>query len=109
MDYAILLEKLKLYGFSQNAVKWFKSYLDNRYQQVTVESSLSDPIKVDDQGVPRGSLWGPLCFLIFYNDFPVTRNEGVSVLYADDNTDNVSSGCPIELNHKIQAEADLST
>ena len=73
-----------------------------------VESRLSDPLKVGDQGVP-GSLLGPLCFIIFYNDFPTVRQEGSSVLYADDDTDNIKDADPEILKTKIQTEADLST
>ena len=33
IDHKILLEKLKFYGISQIELKWFQSYLADRYQQ----------------------------------------------------------------------------
>ena len=47
--------------------------------------------------------------MIFYNDFPDTRDDGDSVLYADDDTDTVSDDNPDNLQAKIQREANLST
>ena len=109
VDHKILLEKIELYNFSQKTINWFHSYLQNRTQYVLVESRLSDPLPVGDQGVPQGSLLGPLCFIIYYNDFPAARDQGESVLYADDDTDTVSDPYPEGLQTKIQREANLST
>ena len=46
VDHNILIDKLKLYGLSNQAVEWFKSYLGDRCQHVMVESQLSCPISV---------------------------------------------------------------
>ena len=109
VDHQILLQKLELYNFCPNSISWFRSYLEGRSQIVTVESRLSDPKPVGEQGVPQGSLLGPILFLVFYNDFPDVREEGHSVLYADDDTDTVSDCDADKLQEKIQREANLST
>ena len=58
---------------------------------------------------PYSTLLGPLILLIFNNDFPASAIEGDSVLYADDDTDNVHAKDVEELKAKIQREADRST
>ena len=68
LNHGILVEKLELYNFSPVTCDWLRSYLSNRPQYLMVESRLSDPLPVGDQGVPQSSLLGLLCFMIFYND-----------------------------------------
>ena len=70
---------------------------------------ISDPKEVGEQGVTQGSLLGPILYITLYNDFPEVRDEVTSVIYAYDDTDNVSDNDPISLQHKIQREANLST
>ena len=63
VDHDVLLSKLILYGIQESAYDWFKSYLNSRTQKCVVKGSLSKVCSLGC-GVPRGTILGPLLFLI---------------------------------------------
>ena len=67
MDHQILLAKLNHYGIGGVSNDWFKSYLSNCNQYVSVngcESSLG----ALNCGFPQGSALGPVLFLLYIYD-----------------------------------------
>ena len=67
VDHEILLKKLWHHGIRGIGNDWFKSYLTNRMQYVSINNILSDLLKVIF-GVPQGSVLDPLLFLVCIND-----------------------------------------
>ena len=77
-----LIYKLKSVGVSDSLLKLIQSFLTNRFQRVLLNGQTSEwlPVKA---GVPRGSILGPLSFLIHING--LSENiESTAKLFADD-------------------------
>ena len=108
LDHVILLKKLDRYGFHEDSIKWFKSYLNERSQSVQVEDKQSTKENPGDHAAPQGSILGGLIFLNNENDFPACKDEGESILFVDDDTDVVNDIDPVQLAAKIKNKADLS-
>ena len=77
VSHDILLEKLKAYGFDDSALKWMKSYLQDRIQYVQVAEKKSE-IKVTNIGTPQGSRLNQFSFYALW-----TKDSKISN-FADD-------------------------
>jgi len=74
-----------MYGISDVALSWLKSYLANRTFKVVVNGVSSSYCGLSI-GVPQGLILGPLLFIMYTRDLEkVITRYGLSVhLYADD-------------------------
>ena len=65
IDHPILLTRLAdTFGVRNDALKWFKSYLSDRYQSVTVGEAVSED-QILNFGLPQGSVLGPKVYCTY--------------------------------------------
>ena len=82
-NHRLILAKLKAAGFRDDSLAWILSYLNGRRQKVTTnlgESSWTGMLN----GVPQGSVLGPLLFTVLVSDLGDAIKRGRYHMYADD-------------------------
>ncbi|RZF35180.1 hypothetical protein LSTR_LSTR014686, partial [Laodelphax striatellus] len=89
VNHELLLLKLSYYGFTAEALDFFKSYLTGRRQAVRIIDKKGFSVDSDwllqPYGIPQGTILGPILFNIYMNDLPNSLDSKV-ILFADDTT-----------------------
>ena len=74
--------KLKAYGVEGELLSVLKNYLESREQRVVLNGQTSQWRKIMSE-IPKGSVLGPLLFLVYINDLPDGINSLCKVFAAD--------------------------
>ena len=81
----LLIAKLECYGVDKASLRLLLEYLTRRKQRVKIGSSFTSWCHINT-GVPRGSILGPLFFIIFISDLFFSIQKPEMCNFADDNT-----------------------
>ena len=99
-NHKLILAKLKAIGFMESSLLWIKSYLADRKQQVITDKGISEWICLSN-GVPQGSILGPLLFTVLVADLHKIINHCKYHMYADD-TQIYCHGKPQNIDEMMQ-------
>ena len=86
INHDVFLNRLaERYGITGRVLNWFTSYFQNRSQYISVNNSLSEP-HMPLEGVPQGSVIGPLSFTMYTAPLEdIINAHGLGrMIYADD-------------------------
>ena len=92
-----LIAKRYAYGFNKESPKLLDNYLSNRWHRTKINKQFSSWQELI-QGVPQGSVLGPLLFNIYLNDLFYLAESTSVCNFADDTT---FYACDKDLNYLI--------
>ena len=102
IDHDILFHRLEhTFGFQGTALAWFRSYLSDRIQTVSIAGRLSSPAIIH-YGVPQGSVLGPILFILYTQPLScVIGRHSISHQLCADDTQLYSSSSLSEISATI--------
>ena len=81
----LLINKLRVYGFSNNALALMRSYSTNRKNRVRISQETASDWYPTTRGCPQGSASWPLLWNVFQNNLDLSTNETAKLfMYAND-------------------------
>ena len=107
VDHALLLKKLEKYGVHPQLIRWIKSFLTDRSQQVVLCGQVS-LAAIIISGVPQGTVLGPILFLIFINEITGCITHSTIRCFADDTKISKAISCEADM-AILQADLDTVT
>ena len=105
VQHSVLLDKLETLEVGDEMLGWVQSYLRERKQRVLANGTYSSHQNIT-QGVPQGSVLGPLLYIAYANDLVNVVEKCKIGMYADDTV--IYSACSnFDLSVKnLQADLD---
>ena len=94
----ISLKKIQCYEIRGTIHDWFRDYLSHRTQSTKEINSTSASLPIHD-GVPQGSVLGPILFLLYINDTSTIFTNVKTILFADDSTLCITGENPTNMIH----------
>ena len=98
INHDLLIAKLHGYGFDKKSLRLIRSYLTERWQRTKINKPFSSWAELLE-GVPQGSVLGPLLFNLYINDLFCVIEQTDICNYADDNTLNA---CDMSLDNLLR-------
>ena len=92
VQHPVLIRKLRELGLGEPAIDWISNYLADQKQRVYANNCFSSFMQIT-QGVPQGSVLGPLFYIIYANDLSTFLTNCKIAMYADDTVLYTANRC----------------